>query len=234
MKIAILSDIHGNGYALEAVLKKASAENVSQYIIAGDFIGYYYNAEKILNLLKDVRYVAVRGNHENIYKKWLDDLSSREDIKKKYGSSFSLYNGLDLTIFTGLPETLETLIDGHETLVCHGTPWDSGEYLYPDADQSKIDRLFHYDYNVIIYGHTHYPSIWKKNGRFVVNPGSVGQPRDGIPGACWALWDTDKSEITLRRENYDIMNVVRECQKYDPDLQYLQNVLIREKEKINE
>jgi len=79
----------------------------------------------------------------------------------------------------------------------------------------------------VVFGHTHYPVLWNVEGRMAVNPGSVGQPRDRIPGACWALWDTDTDEIHLRREMYDAGGLVAECRARDPHLNFIADVLTR-------
>jgi len=78
-----------------------------------------------------------------------------------------------------------------------------------------------------VMGHTHYPMLKRIGSTAVINPGSVGQPRDRKPGACWALFDTKDHTIELRRENYDSSSLVRECQLRHPELPYLSEVLQR-------
>ncbi len=128
-----------------------------------------------------------------------------------------------------LPEKLELSIDGYNVLLCHGSPWDRDCYVYPDADNIVRQRMKKTGYDLIFFGHTHYPVIWDESDVLVVNPGSVGQPRDSIPGACWAIWDTETNNINLKRESYNYEIVVEACRKYDPENSYLQNVLTRRK-----
>jgi len=80
---------------------------------------------------------------------------------------------------------------------------------------------------LVVYGHTHYPVVWQDGETTVVNPGSVGQPRDGTPGACWAMWDTVDLSVTLKRENYDSSKVQTEARRRDPALPYLADILTR-------
>ncbi|MCZ7635918.1 MAG: metallophosphoesterase family protein [Verrucomicrobia bacterium] len=80
---------------------------------------------------------------------------------------------------------------------------------------------------LLVLGHTHYPMVKVVNGITVVNPGSVGQPRNSIPGAHWAVWDTARMAIDLRCEKYDYQQVVAESRVRHPELPYLANVLSR-------
>ena len=83
------------------------------------------------------------------------------------------------------------------------------------------------DFDLMVYGHTHYPVKWVRNNKIIINPGSLGQPRDRKQGACWALWDTTRNSVELFREEYDFLPVIEMCKKYDPELNYLVDVLVR-------
>ena len=226
MKIALLSDIHGNGYALRAVIEAAKKCGVDHYLIAGDFIGYYYNISDILDMLDRVSYTAIRGNHEDMYQsQWIKD---RDHLIERYGHGFDQCDRCDVKAFVDLPYQREIEIDNRSLLMFHGTPWDHDEYLYPDAAPEIIERVWSYQKDLVVFGHTHYQSIWTNNvGQILVNPGSVGQPRDYNPGACWALWDTTYHTVDLYREMYDTDQVIKECKAYDPHLPYLHEVLVR-------
>lgn len=227
MKVALLADIHANYPALRAVLDAANREQVKTYLIAGDFIGYYYNIKEVIGALEEISYSAICGNHEDMFREWIKKPASREAVRKKYGSSFDLCTNLELDKFLNLPEQIELTLDKRKVLLCHGSPWDHDQYVYPDASSDIIEKFYEYDKDLIIFGHSHYPSIWKKNNRMVVNPGSVGQTRDHMPGACWALWDTTTNQVELKRETYDPSSVIEDCKKYDPELKYNQRVLLR-------
>lgn len=229
MKIALLADIHGNVDALRAVIKAASAENVDHYIIAGDFIGYYYRSAQVLEELEEVKIIAIRGNHEDLYRSWIEKPETRAGIVEKYGSSFEKLQNLKLDKLLNLPEQKEFTVLNKEVLLCHGSPWGHDEYIYPDCSEDKIQKLYSYKKDIIVFGHSHYQLLWERNDQIVINPGSVGQPRDYIPGACWALWDVKENKITLRREKYDCSRTILDCKEHDPDFYYLQKILLRTK-----
>jgi len=81
--------------------------------------------------------------------------------------------------------------------------------------------------DLIVYGHTHYPVVFSVQEQIILNPGSVGQTRDGKLGACWALWDTTEHTVTLQRSHYSTTGLVKQCRENDPEMTYLQTVLTR-------
>lgn len=230
MKIGLLADIHANDLALEAVLKAAKRHGVEELLIAGDFVGYYYNPERVLELLNSWTWNAIGGNHEAMLGEWRSG-RNREEILKKYGSGIkeacNKLSEAQLENLINLPPTRRIKIDNREVLICHGAPWDRDYYIYPDVAVDTRLCLFREDCDLLVYGHTHYPAVWQEGEQLAVNPGSVGQPRDHKPGACWALWDTGRHNITLMREEYDFKQLIEKCMRIDPQLPYLANVLIR-------
>lgn len=231
MKVALLADIHGNALALYAVLKAARINKVDKLLIAGDFVGYYYHPDQVLELLDDWKWEAVSGNHEVMLAQWINGINQAE-ILKKYGSGIKKANQLltsnQIELLTNLPSKCKSQIDNYSVLLCHGSPWDQDCYVYPDSTEQVHQQFFKDKHDLVVYGHTHYPVIWEQNNQYVVNPGSVGQPRNRKPGASWALWDTVQHKITLMHEKYDNTELVKECLHNDPQLPYLSNVLTRQ------
>lgn len=233
MKFALLSDIHGNVEALKAVVNAAQDESVSGFLIAGDIIGYYFRTNEVLNLISSINAKVIRGNHEDLFEEWLQDKEKRIDLQKKYGNSF-LYNQDRLSkeqkkYLKELPVKIEEIINGKTVLVCHGSPWDSNEYVYPDCAPEKTSRFFAQNKDLVVFGHTHYPVLWEKKRQIVVNPGSVGQPRDRKGGACWALWDSESHTVSLHRTFYDVEPVLQDCRDFSPETSYLINILTMQK-----
>jgi len=230
MIVGLLSDIHGNDLALEAVLNAAKQNGVEELLIAGDFVGYYYNPDRVFELLDSWSWNAVGGNHETMLGEWRSGYN-REKILQKYGSGIKeASNKLTVALLEdliSLPSTRMIETDNRNVLLCHGAPWDRDCYIYPDADTETRLSFFNTGSDLLVYGHTHYPVIWREGEQLVVNPGSVGQPRDHKPGACWALWDTGAHKVTLMRENYNFQPLIEECKRIDPRLPYLVNVLTR-------
>jgi putative phosphoesterase len=230
MKVAILSDIHGNSDALEAVLVDAKSLGVSSLIVAGDFVGYYYNVQEVMLLLSPWKLIAISGNHERMLLDWRQG-KNHKDIQGKYGSGIKIaiesLSDKQIQWLIDLKKSKEFSISDKTVLLCHGTPWNEDEYLYPDCKQEQKDKIFSIEKDLVIYGHSHYPVIHSNGDKLIVNPGSVGQARDRKPGACWALWDTKEHKISLKRTIYDTSNTIKQCQQNDPELTYLQTVLLR-------
>jgi len=233
MIIGLIADIHANAHALEAVLKSAREKNVEKLLCCGDYVGYYYEPERIMALLDEWDWSGVSGNHEVMLMNWLNR-KNRNKIKAKYGSGISIAaNNLQPVIINKLcemPNVAKLNIDNYKVLLCHGSPWDLEFYLYPDAKQQTVDKMFRHDpdFNILVYGHTHYPVIWEQDKKVIINPGSVGQPRDHNISASWAIWDTTKNDVQFFREQYDANPVIEMCKKYDPKVKYLIDVLMRE------
>ena len=233
MKIGLLADIHANAHALRAVLKSAREKNVEKLLCCGDYIGYYYKPDSVIALLDEWDWDGVSGNHDTMLLDCLNE-KNRNEIIVKYGSGIfiaakTMTHEAAARLYE-MPSIKKLSIGNYKILLCHGSPWDRDIYIYPDADEGVVNKMFEYDpdFDVLVYGHTHYPVIWEKNKKKIINPGSVGQPRDRKPGAAWALWDTDTNDVTFYRENYDVDPVIEMCRKYNPDIKYLVEVLVRE------
>jgi predicted phosphodiesterase len=127
----------------------------------------------------------------------------------------------------GLPHPLEIALDSHRILLCHGAPWDNDEYIYPDAALEVFERCASGGHHLVVLGHTHHAMALRVGATAIVNPGSVGQPRDRRPGAAWALYDTATGEVFLRCEPYASERVADEARFRDPALPYLADVLTR-------
>lgn len=231
MKIALLGDIHGNQLALQAVLEAASVARVDRLLVTGDFVGYYFEPLQVLKLLSSWNFVAVRGNHEEMMSRARSDKTYLSMLDSRYGSGIRValeqLNKTQIDALCALPHPLELGISGCRILLCHGSPWNLDEYIYPTADEEMLVKNFEKKYDLVVMGHTHYPLLRKIGNTTLVNPGSVGQSRDKKPGACWALFDTEDQSIELRRERYDWDVLIRECHLRHPELPYLSEVLRR-------
>ena len=231
MRVALLSDIHGNGPALQAVLKAAASLGASQLLVAGDLVGYYNEVLDVFEMLGRWRVSAVRGNHEELLTAAAADSSLIAGIRSRYGSGIETALAKlapeSLAWLMGLPHPLALELCGRRILLCHGSPWRVDEYIYPDAPDEVWDRLATVDADVVVIGHTHYPLSRTCSRVVVVNPGSVGQPRNRVPGAHWALLDLGTLTIEQRVENYDISAFADRVRGDDPMNRYLADVLER-------
>lgn len=231
MKIALVGDVHGNAAALAVVLDAARAEKVELLLVTGDFVGYYYRPAEVLSLLDRWRFVAVRGNHEDYLVEAAKDPARRAAYRMKYGSglerAYETLTPAQLAWLGALPRTASIRIEGLTVLLCHGSPRDTDEYIYPSSEPQIVNGLAAFGHDIVVMGHTHWRHVWRHDRVTAINPGSVGQPRDRQPGAAWALLDTATRDISLRNEVYDFAAVVAEAKQRDPHLPYLQQVLGR-------
>jgi putative phosphoesterase len=231
MKLALLGDIHGNHFALQAVLAAASSSGVEKLLVTGDLVGYYYAPLKVLELLQPWDRYLVRGNHEDMLIAARTDSVFLKQVGGLYGDGLRIaieqLGKQQLDELCSLPHPLELVIDGCKILLCHGAPWDVDQYIYPDAQMELLERCAKPGYDLVVLGHTHYPMQRKIGKTLIVNPGSVGQPRNYQPGAHWAIFDTATRNLEFHQELYDSTMLRRECRQHNPELPYLSEVLIR-------
>jgi predicted phosphodiesterase len=111
-------------------------------------------------------------------------------------------------------------------LLCHGAPWDTDEYVYPEASDATFDRCAEAGVDFVIMGHTHCQLAKRVRDSLLINPGSVGQPRRGTGGAEWALLDLDTTSYEHYSESYDSAAVAARARATDPHFPFLQQVLV--------
>jgi predicted phosphodiesterase len=220
MRYLVLSDIHSNLEAFEAVLEDAGP--VDEAWCLGDVVGYGPDPNACVDLLKSLPYRCVAGNHDwaTLGKLNLDDFNP--DAREANLWNRNELRPDTLAFLEGLPEVL---VEGEFTLT-HGSPrhpiW---EYiLYASTARSNFD---YFDTQFCFVGHTHSPAIFRLRQvdgetfcetispkvntpfelgeeRLIVNPGSVGQPRDGNPEASYAILDLEARTLEYRRVTYAI------------------------------
>jgi putative phosphoesterase len=231
MKLALLGDVHGNHRALTAVLSVASLLGVESLLITGDLVGYYDAPLAVLDMLRSWKHYLVRGNHEDMLKIARSDNDFLSKVDLKYGtglrSAIEQLTESQLDELCNLPHPLDLEIDGCKILLCHGSPWDNNQYIYPDAKIELLEKCALQEYDLIVLGHSHYPMTHRIGKTLIVNPGSVGQPRNGKPGAHWAIFDTSTHSLEFFNEKYDYLALVSECKRRNPKLPYLADVLKR-------
>lgn len=231
MKLALLGDVHGNADALGAVLAAAHKMGVEHLLVTGDLVGYYFAPAKVLDLLATWSRHVVRGNHEEMLVAARADRTAFESIKNRYGSGIQLaleqLSESQLDEVCSLPHPLKLDLGGCRILLCHGAPWDVDQYVYPDATPDLLERCIEPGFDLVVLGHTHYPMTRKMGSTQIVNPGSVGQPRNRQPGAQWAFLDTASRQLEFKVEQYDRAPLIRECQTRHPELPYLAKILER-------
>ena len=237
MKIAILSDIHGNDTALKAVLMEIDKIGVDKILFLGDYVGYYCSPDIIFNLIKDYDKELIKGNHELLLEQALDNHERALAIQKKYGSGIEYakktLSAEQINYLIKLPEKKYLKIDGLKILMCHGSPWYVAEYIYPDALEARKQQCLETEADFVFIGHAHRSFIYEQGDKVLVNVGSVGQNRSGGGIASWGLLDTEKKICVIKESCYDIEPLIRQINEIDPDQKYLTNVLRRENKRAN-
>lgn len=209
-KIGIISDIHSNVEALDAVLRAADAEGVTDLHCLGDVVGYGANPVECVEMVQHHCAAVVRGNHEEA----VAELKGLEVLPKGGADAArhnrSLLSEEQLVYLMRLPLTVE--VDGM-TLV-HATPEKPAAWRRLRSFASVRAQFEAFDTDVCFVGHTHVPGLvaervgvmrMRPGTRFIVNVGSVGRPRDHDPRACLGLFDPENFTYELRRipYNYD-------------------------------
>lgn len=221
MRIALFGDIHANLEALQAVLKDAAGQGVTQYVCLGDIVGYNADPIACLDVVRELDCPTVKGNH--------DEVAS---------GSHSLEN-MNPTAATALQWTREQLDDDRrlwlarlrmvrqvaDFTVVHSTLDQPAGWNYVT---NRFDAMANFSYQftrVCFHGHTHVPRVYLKTDRvsevpaesveienaakYFINIGSVGQPRDGDWRACYVIYDLDHKLAVFRRVEYDLEKAQR-------------------------
>ena len=209
MKACIFSDVHGN---FEAFRRMLSAEkDVTCFIFSGDIFGYFYGQPQIIDEMMSRNIFAVKGNHDVNY---LNGANRNEELIDKYGSSYcTVLSERQMNYLSALPEYLEIEIFGKRFGVVHGGLEDHlNQRIYPDSTiqpqftESKFDCL--------ILGHTHYRFARREGNTLMMNPGSLGQPRDGL-GFSYCVLNLDNMSYEFKTIDLDIEILLEEVRTRD-------------------
>lgn len=229
-RVAVLGDIHGNIDAFKAVLKDISSQSIDELLITGDIVGYYYHADEVLDSLKNWKYEIIQGNHDRTLNKfcnWSNEI--KENYRKKYGSALEIasktLSNNEINYLKNLPVKKKLHINSYIVTLCHGSPYNQDEYIYPDASIDILKKCANCQSNIVIMGHTHYPMIKVIDNTILLNPGSVGQLRNGQSGASWAILNFDDLNIKFRIVSYNVEKLISEINKKDFNIPYLINIL---------
>ncbi len=227
MRILLLSDIHANLEALESCLAAAPAHD--RIVNLGDVVGYGASPNEAVNQSRRLGGVLVRGNHD----KACSGVMSLEDFNPVAALAAlwtrEILTAENLTWLRDLPQGPIPLEDVEDVQCVHGSPLDEDEYLLVIRD--AIEPLVKAATPLTFFGHTHVQGGFAirqgrqetlrptydskdgadecrlslhKEGRYLINPGSIGQPRDGDWRAAFALFDSEKYDVTFLRLPYDV------------------------------
>jgi putative phosphoesterase len=209
MRYLILSDIHSNKEALTAVLSFVRRKPWDKCVFLGDLVGYGANPNQTVDMVRKLKpLVAIRGNHDKVCSGIEEgELFNRMALEAALWTRRKLTRS-NLQWLQRLPEG-PTVVD-EQFAICHGTPIDEDAYIFGEIEALNVFR--HTEYPVTFFGHSHFPVIFALSFRFklrpgvryLVNPGSVGQPRDGSPLASFAMYDSDTHTVSIHRISYQV------------------------------
>ncbi|MFA5357050.1 MAG: metallophosphoesterase family protein [Candidatus Omnitrophota bacterium] len=217
MRYGIFSDIHSNLEALDAVTRAYQGEGIDKYLCVGDIVGYAANPVECIRRVRELGAVIVAGNHD-----WASVGLLSVDYFNQFAREAAVWTGnmLDEDSRNFLKE-IPLVYKGDGLTLAHGTLDDPGDFNYM-LDPYAASLTFALLETVICFvGHTHVPGVFieskegilckeggntviEKGNKYIINTGSVGQPRDEDPRAAYCIYDTDKKSVEIKRTSYDI------------------------------
>lgn len=218
MRYALISDVHSNLEALNAVIGKVKADKVDKVILLGDIVGYGPDPNECIDTLRKFADILIAGNHDHGAVGMTDISCFNNHAKAAIQWTTSVLSEENKVFLSSLP--LTSNIKSGSIYLVHSSPKEPEEWEYlQKAKDADTNFKFFSETNCFI-GHSHRPAIIEmapdgkiriysghsdiKTGcRYIINAGSVGQPRDGNPDASYAIFDTDS--VTIKRAAYDIL-----------------------------
>jgi putative phosphoesterase len=210
VKVALISDIHGNLDALKAVLADANRSGLTIFLNAGDAVGFGIYPSQVIQVVRSARFFSVVGNV---------DLETIEGLRnpKNTGALASEIKELsptDISYLESLPNELRLEIAGKRILVTHGTPDSVDEHIYLDSPEERLREIAAKgNADVIITGHSHTQMKRVVDGITFINPGSIGRPVNGDPKAEYAVLSFNPLTVEFKRVSYDVEAVADQMRR---------------------
>lgn len=227
MRYLILSDIHANCEALTAVLAHVRRKRWDRAVVLGDVVGYGANPNQAVDMVRDLKpLAAIRGNHDKVCSGIEDgEMFNRVALQAALWTRGRLTPS-NLRWLQSLPEG-PIVIDG-AFAASHGTPIDEDAYIFGEIEALNVFRQT--TFPLCFFGHSHFPVVFglspdaiqtvlttspsfhfrlEPGVRYLVNPGSIGQPRDGNPLASFAMFDSETRSVSVYRVPYKLERAQR-------------------------
>jgi predicted phosphodiesterase len=223
MRYLVLTDIHANLEALDAVLADARSHGYDQTLVLGDLVGYGPDPNEVIARIKALRPVAmIRGNHDKVAAGLEQPEGFNAVARRAALWTLEALTADNRDWLAALPKGPVLVDDFVE--ICHGSPVDEDAYLFDELD--AVRALKSSQRPLCLFGHTHYPVTFalvdgrvdtiggphslegplllQEGTKYLMNPGAVGQPRDGDSRAAYAIADTSAKRVDLYRLDYPI------------------------------
>jgi diadenosine tetraphosphatase ApaH/serine/threonine PP2A family protein phosphatase len=223
MRYLVLTDIHANLEALDTCLADARTRRCDETLVLGDLVGYGADPNDVITRVRELEPLAiVRGNHDKVAC-GLDQADGFNAVARSAARwTLDVLTPDYREWLAALPQGPTFVNDIVE--ICHGSPFDEDAYIFDELDALRALRVS--ERPLCLFGHTHFPVTFELSGetiesvggsaaaetqlqirqgcRYLVNPGSVGQPRDGDPRAAYAIVDTAERRVELFRTKYPV------------------------------
>ena len=220
MRLAILADIHANLPALEAVLRDVAGRGVEGLLHLGDLVGYGPHPEAVVARVREQEIAGVVGNYDlAVCHPDAEEGAARYLRPDLSGVGWQTYRwtrarvgAATREVLSSLPAQLHIEEGARSFLLTHGSPERPDEYLLPDTPEARLRELFEGSgADVLVVGHTHLPQAREVGNRLLLNPGSVGNPKDGDPRASYLILDTERGLTAEHvRVEFDVETVAAE------------------------
>lgn len=218
MRYGIFSDIHSNLEALQAVLQAYQKESIDKYLCVGDVVGYAANPNECISEVKKLAQVTIAGNHD-----WASVDLFPGDYFNPIAKEAIIWTKTNLSEASSVYlKSLKLLHEEDAFILVHGSLNDPQDFNYMNDDYTAGQTFKILTKDICFVGHTHFPGIFildndqkmaylkgptieiKKGNKYIINVGSVGQPRDGNPASSYGIFDAKKKTFELKRVSYDI------------------------------
>lgn len=234
MKIAFISDIHGNAIALEAVLEDIQKKEVHKIYVLGDLCYRGPDPKRSLELVRSLHTEVIKGNADEWVVRGVRNGEVPDHVvelmNRERDWTVSQLNSADIEFLQGLPTTIHTTVAGVAISAFHATPTSLFEVIPPHTEdevlQSKVMSAA--DAQLYVYGHIHKPYIRYMNGKVIMNIGSVGLPFDGHAKASYAIVEIHEGNFStsIERVEYNVEQVVEQYSNvHYPNKDMMSNIL---------
>ncbi|UCD93997.1 MAG: metallophosphoesterase family protein [Candidatus Zixiibacteriota bacterium] len=227
MKVALISDVHGNLEALESTLRDIERQGAEKIHFLGDALGYGCNPNECVRLIDKHCEIKLLGNHDYAAM----GLESTEHFNQLAQAS------MDWTMAQIKNKTVRIMADFEleavflDYYLVHSSPTDPDKWRYILNPEQAVHHFDNFTQSVCFIGHSHYPTYFEldpegwiaqriknviecvEDRKYIINIGSVGQPRDNDPRACYVIVNTEKNEIEYRRVEYDVEKTQEKMRK---------------------
>ncbi|OCL26872.1 YfcE family phosphodiesterase [Orenia metallireducens] len=193
MRVAVISDVHGNIFALESVLEDIKGRNIEEIVCTGDLVGYGPYPNEVIAKIQEEGIKTIQGNYDDAIgnRRIACGCDYKTERSQKIGMSSMNYTAMETTeenkeFLANLPFSLTLEIEDKTALFVHGSPRKINEYLYEDSEAVK-EVAEEIEEDILVCGHTHLPYHRIIKGKHMMNVGSIGKPKHGNPNAIYTI-----------------------------------------------